>query len=168
MNDEAIYTHEQHEQLVGAAVENAKETATADSDAEILRLNEQVKQAEETATKAEAQVSELEKSNSDRDETERLATLADERAELVKAAVNFSDEQVETRKASWAAKTEEEFDALIEDYKAAAATASTKKSSDEAKPPKSKLDSTRETAGDQTGPEALQEFFGTSLAPAVQ
>jgi len=152
---------------VSAAVEKATETATTDSDAEVLRLNEQVKQAEEKATKAEAKVSDLEKSISDRDETERLATLADERAELVKAAVNFSDEQVETRKASWAAKTEEEFDALIEDYKVAAATASTEKPK-EVKPPKSKLDGTRETAGDQTGPEALKEFFGTSLAPAVQ
>jgi hypothetical protein len=160
--DEAIFTQEQHEQLVGAAVEKAKEEATADSDAEILRLTEQLKQAEEKAEAAETQVSELETSISDRDEAERLATLADERAELVKAAVDFSDEQIELRKESWAAKTEEEFEALIEDYKAAATAAVKKPEGKEL--PKSKFDGTRQTAGDETGPDALKEFFGQSLA----
>jgi hypothetical protein len=161
--DEAIFTTEQHEQLLSAAVENAKAEATADADAEVLRLNEQLKQAEGKAEAAETQVTELESKISDRDEAERLAALADERAELVKAAVNFSDEQIEARKESWATKDDEEFEALVEDYKAAA-DAATEKSEDDGKTPESKFDGTRQTAGEDTGPESVKKFFDTGLA----
>ncbi len=164
---EAIFTTEQHEQLLSAAVEKATETAQTDFDAEILRLNEQVKQADEKTEVAETKFSTLETSNSERDEAERLSTLADVRAELVKAAVNFDDEQIDSRKESWATKTEEEFDSLLEDYKAAATAAVTKSKEKEEKPPKTKFDGTRITAGDETGPTALSEFFGQNLT-AVQ
>ena len=162
--DEAKFTQEQLDQLVSAAVEKAKEEASASTDAEILRLNEQLKQAEEKAEASEAKVSELEASISERDETERLAKLADDRAALVKAAVNFSDEQIDARKASWASKTEEEFEALIEDYKAAAEAATASSEGEgEGTPPESSFDGTRQTAGDQTGPKALEEFFSVGL-----
>lgn len=160
---DAIYTHEQHEQLVSAAVEKATDEAKVEADAEILRLNEQLKQAEEKATVAEAKAAELEASISDRDEADRLAELADERAELVKAAVDFSDEQIEARKMSWANKTEDEFNALVEDYKAAVESAKVSGEKDDTPPP-SDFDGTRQTAGENTGPEALEEFFGAGLA----
>jgi hypothetical protein len=164
--DEAKFTQEQLDQLVSAAVEKATDSAKAETDAEILRLNEQLKQAEDKAEAAETKVTELETSISDRDEADRLAELADERAKLVKAAVNFSDEQIESRKASWATKTDEEFDALLEDYKAAAAAKASDGKGDETPPPTG-FDGTRDTAGDKTGPDALKEFFGAGLA-AVQ
>ncbi len=167
--DEAKFTQEQLDALVSAAVEKATEEAaaevTATTDAETLRLNEQLKQAEDKAEVAEAQVSKLETSISDQVEANRLAELADTRAELVKTAVNFSDEQIESRKESWSKKTDEEFDALVEDYKAAAeaATAKSNDDGDEGKP-KSKFDGTRTTAGDETGPESVKTFFSTGLS----
>jgi len=164
VTDEAIFTTEQHEQLLSAAVENAKGEATAEADAEVLRLNEQLKQAEGKAEAAETKVAGLETSISDRDEAERLDTLADVRAELVKKAVNFSDEQIEARKESWAKKDDEEFEALVEDYKAAAEAATAKSGNKDEGKPKSKFDGIRQTAGDDTGPEALKEFFHTGLA----
>lgn len=169
MTDEAIFTTEQHEQLLSAAVESAKAEATTDADAEVLSLNEQLKLAEEKTeaaetkvTETETKVTELESSNSDRDEAERLSELADERAELVKAAVNFTDEQIEARKESWAKKDDEEFEALVEDYKAAA-EAATSKSDEKKKTPVSKFDGIRVTAGDDTGPESVKAFFDSGL-----
>ena len=170
VSDEAIFTTEQHEQLLSAAVESAKAEATTDADAEVLSLNEQLKLAEEKTeaaetkvTEAETKVTELESSNSDRDEAERLGTLADERAELVKAAVNFTDEQIEARKESWAKRDEEEFEALVEDYKAAAEAATEKSGENKKTPTKTKFDGTRTTAGDDTGPESVKKFFETGL-----
>ncbi len=162
--DEAKFTQEQLDALVSAAVEKATDEATADSDAETLRLNEQLKQAEEKAEAAETQVSELETSISDQVEAIRLAELADTRAELVKTAVNFSDEQIEARKESWSKKTDEEFDALVEDYKAAAEAATAKSEENEEGKPKSKFDGTRITAGDNTGPDSVKTFFETGLS----
>lgn len=162
---EAIFSQEQHEQLLATAIEKAREEASAETNAEISRLTELAEQQEARAQAAETKVAELEAQISERDEADRLAKLADERAELVKAAVDFSDEQIENRKMSWATKDEEEFNALLEDYKAAAAA----KASEEKEEvlPKSKFDGTRETAGDETGPDALKAFFGSGLA-AVQ
>ena len=83
----------------------------------------------------------------------------------MKTAVNFSDEQIEARKESWSKKTDEEFQALVEDYKAAAEAASAKSDDGEDEDiPKSKFDGTRTTAGDDTGPESVKTFFETGLA----
>ena len=163
---DAIFSQEQHERLLAAAVEKAKEEATADSDAEILRLNEQLTQANEKASALESKVEELESTIKDREEQDRLTELADERAEKVKAVASFSDEQIEQRKMSWAKKDDEEFEALLADYAAVAkAAAENKGSGSENQPPKSKvLDGTRETAGDNDGPTALEGFFGSGLA----
>jgi hypothetical protein len=162
----AEITQEQHQALLDAAVEKAKDEATAVSDAEILSLGEQLAAAKEESESQNVKVTELEALIAERDESDRLDVLADERAELVRAAdINFSDEQIEDRKLSWAKKDEEEFNALVEDYKAVA-TAKSDDGKGKETPPPSDFDGTRETAGDETTPNTLKEFFGSSLTAA--
>lgn len=160
----ADITQEQHEALVETAVEKAKGELQGAHDAEVLTLNEQLEEATKASEEKDARIAELEAQIAERDEKDRLNELADERAELVRAAnVNFSDEQIEQRKMSWAKKDEEEFEALLEDYKA---VAKAKVDGGDGKPPKLPLDGTRETAGDDTSPNALKEFFGSNLSAA--
>lgn len=160
---DAIFSQEQHEKLVAAAVEKATEEFRKESDEEVLRLNEQLKQAEESATAKDEKISELEAQIAAREEQDRLEELADERAEQVKAVATFSDEQIEARKMSWAKKDEEEFNALLEDYKEIAKASSGSEEGEE--PPTSDtFDGTRETAGEQNEGTALASFFETGLA----
>lgn len=161
---DAIFSQEQHEQLLAAAVERAKEEAQAETDADILRLNEQLKQAEESATAQAERISELEAQIADREEQDRLKELADERAEQVKAVATFSDEQIEQRKMSWAKKDEDEFNSLLEDYKEIAKAAASNPEGEGAPPKSDTFDGTRETAGEDGGPESIREFFSTGLA----
>lgn len=163
VSDNANFTQEQHEALLKSAVEKASEEAKASLDADILGLNEQLAQAQGAIAAKDEEISELNSQIEARAEEDRLAKLADERAELVRAAkINFTDEQIEDRKMSWAKKDEEEFASLLEDY-AAVATA---KVDEDDKPPKSNFDGTRETAGDDTGPNVLSAFFGGNLSAA--
>lgn len=162
----AEITQEQHEALLEAAVEKAKSELASDHDAEILSLNEQLSQAKEEKEALEARIAEFEAQEQQREEEARLEALADERVELVRAAeVNFSDEQIESRKGQWAKMDEEEFNALLEDYKEVAKAAA-EGSGGENKPPKSGFTGTRETAGDQTTPNALEQFFGANMSSA--
>lgn len=155
----AEITQEQHEALLETAVEKAKTEVQSKVDAEILDLNEQLEQANETITLKDAKIEELEAQIKERAEKDRLAELAEERAELVRAAeVNFSDEQIEARKESWAAKSEEDFNALLEDYKAVAKAKVVGEGGET--PPSDGLNGTRETAGDQTGAKAVKAFLG--------
>jgi TolA-binding protein len=162
----AEITQEQHEALLEAAVEKAKSELSSDHDAEVLSLNEQLSTAQSEIESLNARISEFETQEAERDEQARLEALADERAELVRAAeVNFSDEQIEARKLQWAKKDEEEFAALLEDYKEVAKAAAPESPGGGA--PKSKvLTGTRETAGDDTTPNALEAFFGASVSAA--
>lgn len=161
---DAIFSQEQHERLLAAAVEKATESAVAESDEQILRLNEQLKQAEESATAKDERISELEAQIASREEQDRLEELANERAEQVKAVATFSDEQIEARKMSWAKKDEEEFAALLEDYQAIAKASAEKPKEGESTPPKSDFNGTRETAGEESEGTALAGFFSTGLA----
>lgn len=163
----AEITQEQHEALLDTAVEKAKTEVRTSVDAEILSLNEQLAQAKEDIESKDETIAELQARIDAREESDRLSALAEERVELIRAAdVNFSDEQIEARKESWASMAEEDFTALLEDYKA---VATAKVQSNEEKPPKSSFSGTRETAGESTGPKALREFFGsvTSAAETV-
>lgn len=162
----AEITQEQHEALLEAAVEKAKSELSSNHDAEVLSLNEQLSTAKDEIESLKARISEFETQEAEREEEARLNALADERAELVRAAeVNFSDEQIEARKLQWAKKDEEEFAALLEDYKEVAKAAVPESNGGGA--PKSKvLTGTRETAGDDTTPNALEAFFGADLSPA--
>ena len=151
-----IFTQDQHEALLSAAVEKATAEAVAKVDAEILRLNEQLEQALADLESEKAKVAELEAEIAERDEKARLEALATERAKLVRAVANFSDEQIEARRESWAKMSEEDFEVYLEDIKAVA-SASGKEGG-----PKSDFDGTRETAGDEgSGLKVLQEFLGS-------
>ena len=146
--EEKIFTQEQHEQLLASAVERAVAEATTKTDEEVLRLNDQVKGLETTVEEKDEKIDELQKSAEEREEAERLSTLAAERVELVKAKAKFTDEQVEARKDGWAKMSEEDFKAYLEDIEAVA-KASEKKSD----LPETIFDGTRELRprGDLSG-----------------
>lgn len=163
----AEITQEQHEALLEAAVEKAKSELASDHDAEILSLNEQLSQAQEEKEALEARITEFETQKQQREEEARLEALAEERVELVRAAeVNFSDEQIESRKDQWAKMDEEEFSTLLEDYKEVAQAAVSEAKSNGDGKPSSSFTGTRETAGDKTTPNALEEFFGANMSSA--
>ena len=163
---DAVFTKEQHEQLLASAIEEARTEAVASADAEILTLNEQLDAAKATLEEQTTAITELETNISDRDEEVRLNELAGERVAAVKAVANFTDEQIDERKASWAKMSEEDFAAYLEDIQVIAKAAVEKKTDD---PPKTKFDGTRATAGeDGTEGSALDEFFDSGLSVAAQ
>lgn len=162
VTDEQKFTQEQHEQLLESAVEKALNEAQVASDAEILRLNERVEAAEKESADRDAKIEELSSVIADREEQDRLEALADERVELVKAAANFSDEQISGRRLAWAKMAEEDFDAYLGDIRAAA-----KAPEGEEKVPETEFDGTRETAGEQgTEGDAIKAFFEGALSTA--
>ena len=114
-------------------------------------------------TKAEAEVEKLNDANTEREETSRIAELADERSDQVKEVTKFSDEQLAERKEGWAKMEDSAFEALLADLKEvseSAESASTEKG--KTKVPKSKLEISRETAGKNgTDGEVVKKFFGT-------
>jgi hypothetical protein len=165
VTDQAIFTQEQHEQLLASAVETASAEAAATADAEILTLNEQLDAAKAQLVEEEKQVTDLETKISDRDEQARLEELAGERVAAVKAVANFTNEQIEERQESWAKMSEEDFAAYLEDIQAVAKAAVEKK----ADPPKPNFDGTRSTAGeDGTEGSVVKDFFLGGLSTAAQ
>jgi uncharacterized Zn finger protein (UPF0148 family) len=161
-DEQKIFTQEQHEQLLVSAVEKALNEAQRASDAEILRLNERVEASEKELADRDAKIEELSSVIAEREEQERLEALADERVELVKAAANFSADQIKERRLAWAKMPEEDFGAYLEDIRAVA-----KSPKDEDKDPETKFDGTRETAGDDgTEQSAIATFFSSALQTA--
>lgn len=157
---EAIFTQEQHEQLLASAVEKAEAEATTTADAELLTLNQRVETLEAEQTSRDERIAELEAEITKRDEEARLAEVAEARLEKVKEVASFTDEQLEARKQKWAALPDEDFEALLEDFKAVSAPPA---------PPKreqSKFNPARETAGDNDSAEILKSFFGEGLTVA--
>jgi chromosome segregation ATPase len=167
-DDQAIFTTEQHEQLVATAVQNALAEAQAELDAEILSLNERLEAASAALDEKDARIAELEKSIADREESERLAALQAERVEAVQAVVNFSDEQIEKRKESWATLSDEDFAAYLEDISSVAEAAKAAEEKGE-ELPKTEFDGTRATAGAEgTEESVITDFFSKGLNAAVQ
>lgn len=163
---DAVFTKEQHEQLLVSAIEEASKDAVATADAEILTLNEQLEAANAALTEKDTQIVDLETNISDRDEKVRLDALAGERVAAVKAVANFTDEQIEERKESWAKMDDEAFAAYLEDIQTVAKAAAEKKSD---QLPKTKFDGTRQTAGeDGTETSAVSAFFDHGLPVAAQ
>ncbi len=164
--EQAIFTEEQHQALLASAIEAAKEEAKASNDAEILTLNEQLDTAKGQLEEKGTEVEDLETKISDRDERDRLDKLSGERVAAVKAVANFTDEQIDDRKESWAKMSEEDFEAYLGDIQVVAKAAVEKKTDGK---PKTDFDGTRATAGDDgTETSALEEFFGSSLDVAAQ
>ena len=157
---EKLYTQEQLDALVASAVEKASADVSAESDTEILNLNERLEEAEKALAERDAKIADLEASIAERDEAERLASVAAERAELVKESVNFTDEQIEARKAAWAKMGDEDFASYLEDLKTARTAAS--KSKEDTKPVESAFDGTREVASeDQEERDVIKDFFSS-------
>lgn len=160
---DTIFTREQHEQLLQSAVERASTEARAAADAEVLSLNEQLTVANQTIADRDATIEELRAQIAERDEAERLATLAEERAKLVQEAANFSADQVKARKETWAKMAEGDFAVYLEDIREAA-----KASGEKTKLPETKLDGTRETAGDAGDEKSvITAFFGDASVQAA-
>lgn len=157
---DGIFTQEQHESLLESAVQKAVEDATKAVDAELLKLNERVEAAEKEIAERDAQIaerdakiSELQAKIDEREEADRLAAVADERAKLVLAEVKFTDEQVEARKMAWAKMDDESFTAYVDDLKAI--------SKPSEKVPPTKFDGTREVAELETS--AVKAFFDSDV-----
>ena len=165
VTDQAIFNEEQHEQLLASAVEKALEQASALTDKEILRLNEQLEEAEKALTEKDVELATLQSTITDREEDDRLEALASERVELVQAVANFSDEQIDVRKASWAKMEPESFEGYLDDLKTAVAAAEKPK---EEEAPKSSFDGTRVTAGEEGTDMGAVKSFLTGLSSATQ
>lgn len=158
--EQKIFTQEQHEQLLTSAAEKAATEATAKVDQEILRLNEQLEEAQKALTERDEKITELSEEISQRDEAARLAEVASERTKLVRAAANFSDEQVEERQERWAKMSEEDFGAYLEDLRSVA-----KAPEGEENVPETKFDGTRETAGEKgTEKSVIADFFSSGAS----
>lgn len=168
--DAATLTQEQHAQLLDSAVQKAKTDAAAEAkasaDAEVLHLNEQLEEAQKALAEKDEEIASLKATIEERDEAERLATVASERIEQVKAVASFTDEQIAARRDAWAQMEEGSFAAYLDDLKTVAAV----KKSDDGQPPKTKLDGTRDTAGEEgTEKSAMERFFTeTNLSAAAQ
>lgn len=159
VTDQAIFNEEQHEQLLASAVEKALEEASALTDKEILRLNTQLEEAEKALAEKDTEVSDLQSKITDREESDRLEALASERVEMVQAVANFSDEQIDARKASWAKMNDEVFEDYLGDIKTALAAAADEKPEGE-EAPESDFDGTRVTAGEEgTDVGAVKSFL---------
>lgn len=160
-----IFTQEQHEQLLASAIEKARKEATASVDAEVLKLNERVMAFEKEADEKDAKIKDLESEINARDEKARLDALASERAKLVQAEVNFSDEQIEARKAQWAALSEGDFKAYLDDIREVAKVNGGKKE-EKKDDGKASFDGTRSTAGENKEEvDVIKDFFG--VVPAL-
>jgi chromosome segregation ATPase len=163
VTDQAILNEEQHEQLLASAVEKALEEASASTDKEILRLNTQLEEAEKALVEKDTEIEGLKSTITDREEDDRLEALASERVELVQAVANFSDEQIDARKASWAKMDDEVFEDYLGDIKTALAAAEKPKGEE---PPKSSFDGTRVTAGEEGTEMGAVKSFLTGLSSA--
>lgn len=159
---EAIFTQEQHEQLLASAIEKATAEATNSSDAELLTVNQELESVKADLAARDERITELEQEIAARDEKERLASLETERVEQVKAVASFTDEQIEARKEKWAAMEDEAFASLLEDFKAVSKPASTSEKARET----SNFNGTRETTGDDEPTTILESFFKTGLVAA--
>lgn len=160
--EQKIYTQEVMDSLVESAVEKALSEATVKSDAEVLRLNEELDTAQKEIAARDAKIEELTSELAERDEHDRLEAVAAERVELVQAAANFSDEQISNRREAWSKMSSDDFEAYLEDLRAISKAPATEE-------PKSKFEGTRATAGDKGSEKSVvSKFFETSLDLAGQ
>lgn len=168
VTDQAIFTEEQHEQLLTSAVEKALETASAATDKEILRLNDQLEEAAKALEEKDTEVENLKSAIADREESDRLEALAAERVEAVQAVANFSDEQIDARKESWSKMDDEAFEAYLGDIKDAIAAAAEAEEDGDDDEPDTNFDGTRATAGKEGTELGAVSAFLSGLSSATQ
>lgn len=161
-----IFTQEQHEQLLASAVEKASTEASAKMDGEVLRLNEQLEEAQAALTQRDEEIEALQAKITERAEEDRLAEVASERIKLVRAAANFTDEQIEERSERWAKMSEEDFTSYLDDLREVAKASP----GEEKKVPETKFEGTRESAGNKGSEKSvIADFFSSdAVATAAQ
>ena len=139
MADDPMYTHEQHESLLTAAIDKAVNVAQEESDKALLALTDEVEQAKTLISEKDATIEELKSKIADIEATAELEKIGNERAGKVRAVAKFSEEQITERQEFWAKLEEGDFDKLLADY-----------GSISSGPPATSFDGTRETAGDDS------------------
>jgi hypothetical protein len=155
-----VYDQESVDALLESARSKAAEEARSETQTELAEAKAALTAKEEELVAANAKVEDLEGKIEERDEKERLDVLADERAVKVAEVTEFSEEQIKDRKEGWAKMSEEDFDALLGDFKAVTESASADGEKKPPKPPKTNLDGTRETAGNTgTETESVRKYL---------
>lgn len=158
-----IFTQEQHEQLLASAVEKASTEASASADKELLRLNEQLEEAQAALTQRDEEIEGLKAQIAEREQADRLAEVASERIKLVRAVANFTDEQIDERSERWAKMSEEDFESYLDDLREVAKAAP----GEEKEVPETKFNGTRETAGEKGSEKSVVADFFSSNAVAT-
>jgi hypothetical protein len=141
-----VFDQEAVDALLDSARSKAAEEAKAESEDRIAELEAEVAEKDKALDTANAKIEALKASAEEAEESARLETLADERASQVGDVANFSEEYIEDRKAAWAEQSDDEFAQTLKDFEEAVESAGKKT---QTKPPDSKLNSTRETAGEE-------------------
>lgn len=156
--EEKIYSQDQLDKLVQAAVDGAVAEAKREADAELLHANEQLEELNKTLAERNEAIAAFEAETAEREENERVEALATERVEKIREVASFTDEQIAARRERWAKMDEEEFEALRADYRDMGSASGKEKKSP------SKFDGTRQTAGeDKTELSAVRELFGLAV-----
>lgn len=158
VSENKIYDQETVDALLTAKVEEAVAAASAKLTSELEEFRTGNAELTSKLEERDEEVSKLKEDIEKREEASRLEELADARAAKMKEADVFSDEQIEERKLDWAALEEDAFDGLLKDYTIVLETAA----KHQKKTPSTKLDGTRETAGDEgSEANAVHAFFDT-------
>ena len=147
---DSIYSQEQVDSLVAAAVDKTVGEVTTELDKELVQVRAELEQAQETITTRDAEIVTLNTDITDRDEASRLAELGDERVALVTEVASFTDEELAQRKSRWASMSDEDFTETLADFKAISEAASVSDDSDDDDDgdPETALDITRELASE--------------------
>ncbi len=159
-----VFDQETVDSLLDAARKKAADEARAEVADELTTAKEALEAKDEEFTKATAEVESLKSANTEREEKARIEELADERSKQVAEVTKFSDEQLEERKAGWAKLDDDDFETVLADLKEVSESAEKSKDDGKNKPrvPKTKLEASRETAGDAgSDTEVVKEFFAT-------
>jgi hypothetical protein len=160
-----VYDQETVDALLESARSKAAEEARAEAEDQLAEAQATIAKKDEELEAANKQVEELQGEIETRDEKARLAELAEERKSQVAEVTDLTDEQLDEHKAAWAKMSEEDFEGRLSELKAV--TESAKASSEEKgkeKTPKSKLDTTRETAGKEgTDTERMRKFLSAGV-----
>lgn len=164
--EKAVLSQEQHESLLTSAVTAAVAEVRSEVEAEVLRLTTELDETKAALAEAETKVQELEDASAERERKAAEAELAEARAEQVSEIAAFTEEQLEARKESWGAMTEEEFASTLDSYReiveAAKAAVNDGGSGEGGTPaPKTKFDGTRASAAASgSSVDVVRKFFG--------
>lgn len=160
-----LYDQEQVDSLVTAAVDKTVSEGKADFDKELASVRAELTQATEESDKAKAELVSLREDIDEKEEAERLALLADERAASVKEVTSFTDDELAERKERWSLMSEDEFALTLTDFKAiaTAATESSTKKVEKKTAPSSKLSGAREKASEDEDSSSAASKFLVSL-----